>query len=124
VTANANLFLLHECVTRRSALLIETSSHCTKVTEPIGGQLVLRHASKRTSWTWGPDDYDVIDSSGRALGRIFKARAGVPPEYPWMWTITGAVVMPDLPSSGFCATRRQAKAEFAKTWRAWLVFTR
>jgi hypothetical protein len=66
----------------------------------------------------------VIDAHGRDIGRIFEARAGVPPEYPWMWTITGAVVMPDLPSSGFCATRRQAKAEFAKTWRAWLVFTR
>ena len=24
------------------------------------GPLVLRHASKRSSGTWGPDDYDVI----------------------------------------------------------------
>src|SRR5215211_3218712 len=28
--------------------------------DPIGGPLVLRHASKRSSGTWGPDDYDVI----------------------------------------------------------------
>jgi hypothetical protein len=86
--------------------------------DPIGGPLVLRHASKRKSGTWGPDNYDVVDSGGRVIGRIFKPRAGVPPEYPWVWTITDAVVMPDLPSSGFCATRRRAKAEFAETWRA------
>jgi hypothetical protein len=87
----------------------------------VSERLSLRHTRKRSSGTWGPDDYDVIDGSGRALGRIFKLRAGVPPEYPWMWTITGGVAMPDLPSSGFCATKRRAKAEFAKTWRAWLT---
>jgi hypothetical protein len=27
--------------------------------KPIGGPLVLRHASKRSSGTWGPDDWDV-----------------------------------------------------------------
>jgi hypothetical protein len=26
--------------------------------EPIAAPLVLRHASKRSSGTWGPDDYD------------------------------------------------------------------
>jgi len=36
----------------------------------------------------------VIDSRGRDIGRIFKPRAGVPPDHPWMWAITGAVVMP------------------------------
>jgi len=44
--------------------------------ELIGGPLVLRHASKRSSETWGPDDYDVIQN-GRGIGRIFKPRAGV-----------------------------------------------
>jgi hypothetical protein len=39
--------------------------------EAIGGPLVLRHASKRSSGTWGPDDYDVIHD-GRDIGRIFK----------------------------------------------------
>jgi hypothetical protein len=29
--------------------------------------------------------------------------------------------MPRLPSQGFCASRQEAKAEFAKTWRAWLL---
>jgi hypothetical protein len=66
----------------------------------IGGRLVLQHASKRESGTWGPDDYDVI-WEGRDIGRIFKPRAGVPPDHPWMWTITGAVVAPRLPSHGF-----------------------
>ncbi|MFL5085924.1 MAG: hypothetical protein ACJ8FP_14015 [Xanthobacteraceae bacterium] len=56
--------------------------------EQIGAPLFLRHASKRKSGTWGPDDYDVIQD-GRDIGRIFKPRAGVPPDHPWMWTITG-----------------------------------
>ena len=46
----------------------------------IGGPLVLRHASKRSSGIWGLDDYDLIQD-GRDIGRIFKARAAVPPVY-------------------------------------------
>jgi len=72
----------------------------------MGGPLVLRHANKRSSGTWGPDDYDVIDGHGRHIGRISKPRAGVPADHPWEWAITGAVVMPRLPSHGFCATTR------------------
>jgi hypothetical protein len=86
----------------------------------VGGQLVLRHASKRSSGTWGPDDYAVF-ACDRDIGRIFKPSAGVPPDHPWMWTITGAVVAPKLPSRGFCATLDEAKAKFAETWRAWLA---
>jgi len=44
-----------------------------------------------------------------------------PSDRPWEWAITGAVVMPHLPSHGFCATLDEAKAKFAKTWRAWLA---
>ena len=88
--------------------------------ELIGGPLVLRHASKRSSETWGPDDYDVIQN-GRGIGRIFKPRAGVPPDHYWMCSITGAVVMPHLPSHGFCASLDEAKAKFVETWRAWLA---
>jgi hypothetical protein len=87
---------------------------------PHGGPLTLRHASKRRSGTWGPDDYDVF-AGDRDIGRIFKPRAGVPEDHPWMWTITGAVVMPAFPSHGFCASREEAKAKFAETWRAWLA---
>jgi hypothetical protein len=43
---------------------------------PIGGQLVLRHVSKRSFGTWGPDDYDVFGDDGRDIGRIFHAGAG------------------------------------------------
>jgi hypothetical protein len=85
--------------------------------ESLRGQLVLRHASKRSSGTWGPDDYDVIDAEGRDVGRIFKTRAGAPEDLPCMWAITGAVVMPALPSHGFCASLDEAKAKFAETWR-------
>jgi hypothetical protein len=96
------------------------------MTEPnssaaIGGPLVLRHASKRSSGTWGSDDYDVVQS-GRDIGRIFKPGAGVPPDQPWMWTITGAVVAPKLSSHGFCASLEEAKAKFAEPWRARLAF--
>jgi hypothetical protein len=80
---------------------------------PFGGSLILRHASKRSSGTWGPDDYDVIDSRGRDIGRILKER--------WRpdglsWAITAAVVMPHLPSHGNCATLDEAKARFAEAW--------
>ena len=52
-------------------------------TELNSGPLILRHASKRSSGTWGPDGYDVIDSDGRDIGRIFKPRAGIPEDRPW-----------------------------------------
>ena len=95
-----------------------------EIGEPLGGPLTLRQASKRISGTWGPDDYDVIDSRGRDIGRISKPRPGVPPDHPWEWAITGAVVIPPLPSHGFCASLDEAKAKFAETWRAWLGLNR
>ena len=74
----------------------------------------------RSSGTWGPHDYDVIHD-GRDIGRIFRRRAGAPPDRPWEWAITGAVVMPHLPLHGFCASLEETKAEFAKMGRAWLA---
>ena len=91
--------------------------------EPLGGPLVLRHASRSISRTWEPDDWDVVNADGRDIGRISKAGAGVPYDRPWMWTITGALVQP-LPSYGFCATLDEAKAKFAATWRARLALSR
>jgi hypothetical protein len=58
--------------------------------EVLGGPLVLRHASKRSSG-WRFDDYDVIHE-GRDIGRIFKPRAGAPDDRPWMWTIKGQAI--------------------------------
>jgi hypothetical protein len=63
--------------------------------EPIGGRLILRHASKRVSGTWGPDNWDGI-YNGRDIGRILNARHGIPPDQPWMWTITRAPVDPAM----------------------------
>src|SRR5215208_503283 len=68
----------------------------------------------------GPDDYDVIDD----IGRIFKPRAGVPEGLSWIWSVTGAVVAPDLPPHGFCASLEEAKAKFAETRRAWMEVNR
>jgi hypothetical protein len=68
----------------------------------------------------GPDDYHVIQN-GRDIGRIFKPGASVPPDHPWMWTITATVVVLALPSHGFCASLDEAKAKFADTWRAWVA---
>jgi hypothetical protein len=60
-----------------------------EVGEQLGGYLVLGHASKRSSGRWEPDDYDVLSNVGY-IGRIFKPRAGVPEDFPLMWTITVA----------------------------------
>jgi hypothetical protein len=54
----------------------------------------------------------------RHIGRIFNARHGIPPDQPWMWTITDALVKS---SYGFCASLDEAKAKFGETWRAWLA---
>lgn len=37
----------------------------------------------------------MIDGAGRDIGRIFKPRAGVPEDRPWMWTITSAATAED-----------------------------
>jgi hypothetical protein len=31
------------------------------MTEPLGGPLIVRHASARGSGSWRPDDYDVLE---------------------------------------------------------------
>ena len=77
--------------------------------DPIGGPLVLRHASKRSSGTWGPDDYDVI-SNGWASGAS-RTRWPASRRLSLDVAITAAVVMPALPSHGFCASLDEAKAK-------------
>jgi hypothetical protein len=81
--------------------------------EPIGGTVGPASCPSPQVGHMGPDDYDVIDSQGRDIGRIVKESGCV-----WAWAITGAVVMPHLPSHGNCVTREEAKAKFAETWRA------
>ena len=89
--------------------------------EPIGGPLVLRHAGKRTSGTWGLDDYDVIDIRRRDIGRISKPRAGArrapgrgSGRSPGQGHAASAVAR-------VCATLDEAKAKLAEKWRAWLA---
>jgi hypothetical protein len=81
--------------------------------------LLLRRARDGRATAGTPDDYDVL-SEGRAVGRIFRS-SSAPQDRPWMWTITGAVVAPRLPSHGFTATLDDAKMAFAQTWRKWLA---
>jgi hypothetical protein len=63
----------------------------------------------------------VMSGETRVVGRIFHAGAGDPPNKPWMWTITAAVVMPAVRSHGFAATLQEAKTVFAEHWRRWLA---
>jgi hypothetical protein len=77
--------------------------------------LKLRRPRDHRVATGNPDDWDVLDGE-RAIGRIFRS-ASAPQDRPWMWTITGAVVSPRLPSHGFAETLDEAKAAFAQTWR-------
>lgn len=62
---------------------IGTPDHCTMVTEPIGGSLTLRHASKRSSGSRGPDERGgrgafmkngPTDSAGQIQFARLKAR--------------------------------------------------
>jgi hypothetical protein len=77
--------------------------------------LVLRRARDGRASAGTPDDYDVWDGA-LAVGRIFRS-SSAPADRPWMWTITGAVVAPRLPSHGFCATLDDAKAAFHHRFR-------
>jgi hypothetical protein len=77
------------------------------LTQPISDPLMLRRARDGRATAGTPDDYDVL-SEGRAIGRIFRS-ASAPQDRPWMWTITGAVVSPRLPSHGFAETLDEAQ---------------
>jgi hypothetical protein len=81
--------------------------------------LKLRRPRDHRAAPGNPDDWDVLDGEG-AIGRIFRS-SSAPQDRPWMWTITGAVIAPRLPSHGFAATLDEAKTAFAQTWRQWLA---
>jgi hypothetical protein len=80
--------------------------------------LVLRHSSKRIFGTW-QDDYDVM-SGDRIVGRTFKS-TNAPQDRPWMWVITGELIVLALASNGFAPTLQEAKTAFAEHWRKWLA---
>jgi hypothetical protein len=78
--------------------------------------LILKRASaSRPSGEWNDDDYDVLADSV-VVGRIFKANA-TPVGMAWMWTLAFGHHQDRTPTHGYAATREDAMAAFAKTWR-------
>jgi hypothetical protein len=78
--------------------------------------LVLKRASaSRPSGECSDDDYDVL-ADGFVVGRIFKANAA-PVGEPWMWTLAFGHHEDRTPTRGYAATREDAMAAFAKSWR-------
>jgi hypothetical protein len=55
-------------------------------------------------------------SDGETVGRIFSANAA-PVRSPWMWTLTFPHHEGRTPTHGYEATREDAMAAFAKSWR-------
>jgi hypothetical protein len=84
--------------------------------KPLGGFLVLRHASQRPDAIGGLRDYDVL-SGDKVVGRIFRPYGRAPTDRPWFWTIAGAIVAPAVPHHGFARSRDDAWDAFAKHWR-------
>jgi hypothetical protein len=61
------------------------------------------------------DDYDVLEN-GVVVGRIFTSLVA-PKEAPWFWSLAHAHVSNRRPTSGNAATRDEAMAAFARSWR-------
>ena len=78
--------------------------------------LTLKRASvSRLSGEWNYDDYDVL-ANGVVVGRIMKTEAA-PVGSPWMWTLMFGYHGDRTPTHGYAATREDAMAAFAKSWR-------
>jgi hypothetical protein len=78
--------------------------------------LILKRASlSRRSGEWNDDDFDVLEDSA-VVGRIFKANAA-PAATPWMWTLAFGHHEDRNPTHGYAASRADAMAAFAKSWR-------
>jgi hypothetical protein len=79
-------------------------------------QLILKRASaRRPSDDWSADDYDVLADSV-VVGRIMRAIVA-PVGSPWFWTLTYGYHHDRRPTHGYAATREDAMAAFAKSWR-------
>jgi hypothetical protein len=79
--------------------------------------LILKRASSsRPSGEWSEDDYDVFEEDGAVVGRVFKVNAA-PVGTPWMWTLAFGHHEDRSPTHGYAATREDAMAAFAKSWR-------
>ena len=79
--------------------------------------LILKRASlSRSSGQWSDDDYDVFED-GVKVGRIFNLDAVAPEGRPWMWASGHAPGTVVRAAHGYAATREEAMAAFAKSWR-------
>jgi hypothetical protein len=82
--------------------------------------LILKLAAAlRRLWRWRDDHYDVLEN-GVVVGRIFRSPSA-PRHRPWMWTSNEHKGRP--PAFGYEATRDEAMAAFAKSWRRSNAFT-
>ena len=79
------------------------------------GLILKRATASRPSGEWDDDDYDVLED-GAVVGRIMKT-AAAPVETPWMWTLAFGYHEDRSPTHGYAATREDAMAAFAKSWR-------
>jgi hypothetical protein len=78
--------------------------------------LILKRASAgRSSGKWKDDDFDVL-ANGTPAGRIFKSTFS-PIGASWMWTLVFGHHEDRTPTHGYAATREDAMAAFAKSWR-------
>jgi hypothetical protein len=82
----------------------------------IDDQLILKRASaNRPSGEWSADDYDVT-ADGETVGRIMKVETAQPAT-PWFWSLGYGHHRDRDPTHGYAATREDAMAAFAKSWR-------
>jgi hypothetical protein len=78
-------------------------------------QFILVKASKsRLGGRRGIDDFDVLDTSRKVIGHIFRAPQS--PQYrPWFWIITARV--PNEPTDrGYAGSRAQAMLDLEAAW--------
>jgi hypothetical protein len=96
-----------------SARLVTTRQHCNEgVRPPIAASRVSELPCVAE---WSDDDFDVL-ADGVVVGRIFKANA-TPVGMSWMWTLAFGHHEDRTPTHGYAATREDAMAAFAKSWR-------
>jgi hypothetical protein len=78
-------------------------------------QLILKRAASRPSGDWSDDDYDVL-ADDIMVGRIMKT-AAKPADASWLWTLAYGQHGDRTPTHGYEATREEAMAASAKSWR-------
>jgi hypothetical protein len=79
--------------------------------------LILKRAKlSRPSGQWQDEDYDVL-ADGKVVGRIYeRGSEDEPPDMRWFWSIMIVPAVPNM-TNGHAATREEAMAAFAKSWR-------